>query len=96
MKKTNEICKKIATFIKKIYGYGIFACLFLGGLTVLGYIAALLIGGDLATKICEFIYKTMFYWLILSADVFVLLGLVAMYLSGEKSMTILRKAKKDK
>ena len=85
--------KKIADILKKIYGYGIVIALFLGGATVFGYIAAMFIGGATAEAICVFIYKKFFLWLIIGADTIVLLGLVAMYLSNEKAMTLERKKK---
>ena len=53
-----EICKKISAVLKTIFGYGIMICLFAGGLTFFGYLAALIIGGETATAICVFIYKT--------------------------------------
>ena len=80
--------KKVADILKKIYGYGIVIALFVGGLTVFGYLAAMFIGGETAEAICVFIYKKFFLWLIIGADIIVLLGLVAMYLSKEKSMTL--------
>ncbi len=88
--------KKAGEFLKKIYGYGIVAALFIGGFTVVGYIAAMFIGGDTATAICTFIYKKLFLWLIIGADIVVLLGLVSMYLTKEKSMNLdKKKSKKD-
>ena len=80
--------QKITKILKKIYGYGILAALFLGGATVIGYIVAMFIGGDTATAICTFIYKALFKWLIIGADIIVLIGLVSMYLSKEKSMNL--------
>ena len=80
--------EKIASVLKKIYGYGIVTALFTGGATVLGYIVAMFIGGETATAICTFIYKKFFLWLIIGADIIVLLGLVAMYMSKEKTMTL--------
>ena len=82
-----EICKKIASVLKTVFGYGIMLCLFAGGLTFFGYVAALIIGGETATAICVFIYKTLFPWIIRCSTVLVLLGLVAMYLNGEKALT---------
>ena len=83
-----ETCKKISAVLKKIFGYGIMITLFAGGLTFFGYLAALIIGGDTATAICTFIYKTIIPYIIKSATAIVLLGLVAMYLNGEMSLTI--------
>ena len=50
MKKTIEkICKVIGI----IYGYGILISLFAGGLTFFGYVVAICVGGEVASKICE-------------------------------------------
>ena len=83
---------KIGNFLKLIYGYGIMICLFAGGLTFFGYVAALIIGGDTATEICTFIYKTLFPYIIYASTSMVVLGLVAMYLCGEFALS----AKSDK
>lgn len=60
--------------------------LFAGGLTFFGFVVALIIGGDTATVICEVIYKDIFPVIIYIASATVLLGLVAMYLSGETAL----------
>ena len=83
MKKFKEICRKIADIIKVIYGYGMFVCLFVGGLSFFGYLAALIIGGDTASQICTFIYKGLYPYLIKISSVMILFGLVKMYLCGE-------------
>lgn len=82
-----EICKKISAVLKTVFGYGIMICLFAGGLTFFGYIAALIIGGDTAADICNFIYKTIVPYIIKTSTIMVLLGLVAMYLNGEMALT---------
>lgn len=89
-----DVLIKISGVIKKIYGYGIAISLILGGLTVLAYIAALIIGGDTAALICDFIYNKFFHYLIIVSNIIVLLGLLAMYLSGEKSMTLDKEKRK--
>ena len=83
-----ETCKKVSQVLKKIFGYGIMICLFAGGLTFFGYVAALIVGGDTAAAICTFIYKTFMPVVIKTSTAFVLLGLLAMYLAGEKSLTV--------
>lgn len=82
-----NICKKISNVLRIIFGYGIMICLFAGGLTFFGYLAALFIGGDTATKICEVIYKTIIPYIIYTSTSLVLLGLVVMYLNGEMALT---------
>lgn len=82
-----EFCKKLSNVLKTIFGYGIMISLFAGGLTFFGYVVALIIGGDVATAICTVIYKNIFPVIIYLSVIMVLLGLVAMYLAGEKALT---------
>lgn len=82
-----EVCKKISNVLRTIFGYGIMLCLFVGGLTFFGYLAALIIGGETATAICVFIYKTIIPIVIKTSTILVLLGLVVMYLAGEMALT---------
>ena len=82
---------KISNVIKTIFGYGIMITLFAGGFTFFGYVAALIIGGDIAAKICEIIYKNILPIIIYTSTVFAFLGLVSMYLVGESSLTTAKK-----
>lgn len=82
-----ETMKKISAVLKTIFGYGIMICLFAGGLTFFGYVAALIIGGDTAAAICNFIYKSFLPVVVYASTVLILLGLVAMYLNGEMALT---------
>ena len=81
------ICKKVSEVLKTIFGYGIMLCLFAGGLTFFGYVAALVIGGEMATAICVCIYEKIIPVIIYVSTSLVVLGLIAMYLSGEKALT---------
>ncbi|MBE5774348.1 MAG: hypothetical protein E7337_10495 [Clostridiales bacterium] len=87
-----ENMKKIAEVLKTIFGYGIMICLFVGGATFFGYVAALIIGGETAASICTFIYKTIVPIMVYASTILVLLGLVSMYMAGEMALT----AKKEK
>ena len=82
-----EVCKKISQVLRTIFGYGIMICLFAGGLTFFGYLAALIIGGETATAICVLIYKTIIPIIIKTSTSLVLLGLLVMYLNGELALT---------
>lgn len=86
-----EFLQKLVNICKIIFGYGILICLFGGGLTFFGYLAALIIGGDTAALICTFIYKSVFPLIIKISTVIVLFGLVTMYLSGEKALVANKK-----
>ncbi len=82
-----KVLKKISDVLKIVFGYGIMICLFAGGLTFFGYIAAMCIGGETATEICVFIYKTIIPYIVKTSTICVLLGLVVMYLNGETALT---------
>ena len=82
-----EFCLKLSNILKTIFGYGIMISLFAGGLTFFGYVAALIIGGDIATTICTVLYKNIIPVIIYFSVIMVLLGILAMYLAGEKALT---------
>ena len=86
-----EMCKKISAALRVVFGYGIMICLFAGGLTFFGYLAALIIGGETAAVICTVIYKTIIPVIIKASTILVLLGLVVMYLNGETALTAHKK-----
>lgn len=87
-----ETLKKISDVCKIIFGYGIMIVLFAGGLTFFGYMAALIIGGDTATAMCTWIYKSFIPVMIYASTILILFGLVTMYMAGEKALTPGKKA----
>ena len=89
-----EMCKKLSAILRTVFGYGIMLCLFAGGMTFFGYLAALFIGGETATAICVFIYKTIIPVIIRASTILVLVGLVVMYLNGEVALTANKKETK--
>lgn len=91
-----EKMKKISDKLKVVFGYGIMLTLFVGGLTFFGYLAALIIGGDTAALICEFIYKKIIPVMIYTSTIMVLFGLLTMYLAGEKALTPSKRNKQVK
>mgnify|MGYP004555899051 FL=1 len=82
-----ETLKKISDVFKLIFGYGIMIVLFAGGLTFFGYVVALINGGDTATAICTWIYKSFVPVMIKTSTILILFGLLTMYLAGEKALT---------
>lgn len=82
-----KILEKISDILRKIFGYGIIVSLFGGGLTFFGFVAALIIGGDVATEICLFISGKIIPVIIYISTIMVFLGIVAMYLKGEVALT---------
>lgn len=91
-----KIRQKIANVLSIIFGIGIMIALFVGASSFLGYVAAFIIGGETATQICVFIYKTLYPILFYFSSGMVLLGLVKMYVAGEKSMVPTKRQPKEK
>lgn len=85
--------KKICNILRKIFAVGVLMSLFAGGLSLVGYLAALCVGGELATAICSFIFTRYFPWLIRFTSVVIGIGLLTMYVSGEASLTMKSKKK---
>ena len=90
-----ETLKKISNVFKIIFGYGIEIVLFAGGLTFFGYVVALIIGGETATNICTWIYKSFIPVIIKASTILILFGLLTMYMAGEKALTPDRHSAKD-
>lgn len=87
--------KKLCDFLSTVFGIGIIAVLFAGGLSVVGYIIALFVGGTAATEMCTFIFKTYLPWVIKATSILAGIGLIIMYLSGQKALSV-KSEKKDK
>ena len=85
--------EKLAKFLSYVYGIGIAIALFAGALSFFGYVAALIVGGQTAADICEVIYKTVYPKIIYLSSISVLLGLVKMYVAGEKTLVSPKKSK---
>jgi hypothetical protein len=82
-----ETLKKISNVCKLIFGYGIMIVLAIGAFLFFGYVAALIVGGDTAAAICDFLSKKVTPVMVYASTVLVLFGIVAMYLAGEKALT---------
>lgn len=83
MKKAN-----VSKFLLTLFGVGMLLALFAGGASVLGYIAALFIGGKTATAICAFIFKTYLPFVIKATSAFAGIGLIGMYLTRQKALSV--------
>lgn len=82
-----DTLRKISNVCKLIFGYGIMIVLFAGGLTFFGYMIALIIGGETATAMCTWIYKSFIPIIIKISTILILFGLITMYMAGEKALT---------
>ena len=86
MKEIKGARKKIVEIMTLIFSIGIFTALVLSTLSFLGYVVAIIIGGETATAICTVIYKSIYPILFTFTSCMVLFGLVKMYVAGEKAL----------
>lgn len=80
--------KKFNSILKKIFGILILISLFAGGISLVGYIVALFIGGETAEMICAFVFKKYLPWVIRITSIVTFIGLIIMYIEGQKSLTV--------
>ena len=73
--------EKIVNVLNKIYGIVIGISLFAGLIPLIPFIIAIIIGGDSAALICDFIYKEYYPYVIVMASVAVVIGLITMYIA---------------
>lgn len=85
--------KKITNLLTSIFAIGITICLFAGGLSLVGYIIAIIIGGDVATNMCTFIFKSYLPWVITITSIITGIGLIVMYLSKQKALSVTNEKK---
>ena len=78
--------KKMSDILLKIFAYGILISLFAGGLSLVGYLAGLFIGGESAENLCAWVFKRYLPWVIKATSIFTGIGLVGMYLSKQKAL----------
>lgn len=80
--------EKVSKWLLTVFSVGVLITLFAGALAFFGFIAALIIGGEAATNLCVFIHKEYFPLWIRICSIAVGCGLVGMYLSKKKALTI--------
>ena len=92
--------EKLGKILAVISGWGFFLALFLGGLSFLGFIIAVIIGGGTdgtGQQIAMFIRWQYLPVLIRIASISVILGLICMYLNKQEALSLrVDKANVDK
>ena len=95
MKKSLEALRqKILTVLRFLFGASVAVTLLGGGLTMLSFVIALIVGGDLAVQICDVTYGKIWPVIIMAANITIVLGLIAMYINGDKALSPSEKKKK--
>lgn len=87
--------KKVSKVILTIFSVGVLATLIAGAVAFVGYVAALIIGGEDAAVLCTFIKGPFFNWVIRICSITTAFGLIGMYLNKVKALSVDSTAKKD-
>lgn len=83
MKKYTDLCHRGAAVLEWLIGVAFAVCLFVGGLGFIGFVVAFCIGGDTATEICTWIYKSFYPVLIKIGTGATLATFIMLYLRGD-------------
>lgn len=88
--------EKVFRSLEKIYGACMFVAFFGGGLLLIPYVIALIVGGETGAAIANFVNKECSPWIIALASVAVVIGLIAMYVGKHSALSTKALKKKDK
>jgi len=85
--------EKIYNILKRIYGVGMMVAFLAGGIPIIPFVFAIIIGGDVGEGIANFLYKRYYPVVIVLAAIACLVGLVAVYI-GKKHDFVIKKSHK--
>lgn len=74
---------KVITVLEYIIGIALALCLFLGGLGFIGFVVALIVGGDQAAAICDFLKNTYYAYLIKASTITTVGCFILQYFKGD-------------
>lgn len=80
--------EKIYKVLNNVYGVLMSISFFAGFLPVIPFIVAIIVGGDIGTKIAVFLSKQYYPWVIILGSVAVIFGLIAMYVGKLEGLSI--------
>ena len=80
--------QKIYNFLNKVYAAAMTGSFFAGGLPVVGFVFALVVGGELGQGICIFLAGYYYPVAIVLASISVLVGLLALYIKKDYGFSV--------
>lgn len=79
---------KLYNILKKAYGIMMTVSFFAGGLPLIPFIIALIVGGSTGEAIAVFLYKQYYPWVIILGSLAIVVGLIAMYLGKLEGLSV--------
>ena len=86
---------KLYNLFTRIYGISMLVAFFIGFIPVIPFIIAIIIGGPTGESISLFLYNKVYPLAFIIASFAVVIGLIAMYIRGEKSLSVESYGKKE-
>ncbi len=86
---------KLYNLLNKVYGISMMIAFFAGFVPVIPFVIALIIGGQTGEAISLFMYKQVYPVAFVVASFAIVVGLIAMYIRGEKSLSVESYGKKE-
>ncbi len=80
--------EKIYNFLNKAYGIHMSISFFAGGVPLIPFIIALIIGGKTGEAISVFLYDKYYPWVIIIGSVAIVIGLIAMYVGKLEGLSV--------
>ena len=88
--------KKVFNILKKAYGIMMSVSFFAGGLPLIPFLLAMIIGGKTGEAISVFLYKQYYPWVIICGSVAIVIGLIAMYIGKIEGLSVKNVSADDK
>lgn len=86
---------KFTHTVKLVIGWSILVLLAVGGIGVIGYIVALIAGGDVGAAIVNVINNQFYVWITRITCGLVVVGMILVYITGEHDFILASKKKKS-
>ena len=80
--------KKIYTALNKAYGIMMTVSFFAGGLPIIPFIIAIIIGEKTGEQLSVFLYKQYYPWVLVLGSVSIIIGLTAMYFGKLEGLSV--------
>lgn len=80
--------EKLFVTLKKIYGIMMSVSFFAGGIPLIPFIIAIIIGGDAGEAISVFLIDKYYPWVIVLGSLAIIVGLVAMYIGKLEGLSV--------
>ena len=79
---------KLYNILKKAYGIMMTVSFFAGGIPIIPFLIALIVGGSTGEAIAVFLYKQYYPWVIILGSLAIVVGLIAMYLGKLEGLSV--------